>query len=95
MTVNDEKVEAEGIGTFLDNVGNVSNEAGEKIVINVFKNPRRAMEKGRKLVVPQEAEFLKRFPSTRPDVVFFSHTCERLIPEDLYSKQKEKMNLDS
>ena len=44
MTVSDNTIQAEGLGSFFKNWGRISVKAGEKLATNVLRNPGRALD---------------------------------------------------
>ena len=44
MTVSDNTIKAEGLGSFFKNLGKISSKAGKKLATNVLKNPGAALE---------------------------------------------------
>ena len=41
MTVSDNTIQAEGLGSFFENLGNISSRSGKKLATNALKNPAR------------------------------------------------------
>ena len=44
MTVSDNTIKAEGLGSFFENLGKISAKAGKKLAKNVISNPGRALD---------------------------------------------------
>ena len=44
MTVSDNTIQSEGLGSFFKNFGKISAKVGKKLATNVLKNPGRLLE---------------------------------------------------
>ena len=44
MTVSDNTIKAEGLGSFFKSLGKISAKAGKKLAKNVISNPGRALD---------------------------------------------------
>ena len=76
MTVSDKTIQTEGLGSFFENLGNVSAKAGKKIATIVLGNPARALEIDAN--VATEATSRKAALSTLPAAIKFYHEGRRL-----------------
>ena len=74
MTVSDNTIRAEGLGSFFKNLGKISSKAGKKLATNVLKNPGRALEIGANIATAAAAKSPKAALSTLPEVINFYHT---------------------
>ena len=74
MTVSDNTIKAEGLGSFFKNLGKVSAKAGKKLATNVLKNPGRALEIGANIATAAATKSPKAALSTLPEVINFYHT---------------------
>ena len=74
MTVSDNTIKAEGLGSFFKNLGKISSKAGKKLATNVLKNPGRALEIGANIATAAAAKSPKAALSTLPEVINFYHT---------------------
>ena len=73
MTVNDNTIRAEGLGSFFKNLGKISAEASKKLATNVLKNPGRALEIGANVATAAASRNPKIILSTLPEVINFYH----------------------
>ena len=83
MTVSDNTIKAEELGSFSKNLGKVSAKAGKKLATNVFKNPGRALEIGANVATANASRNPKAALSTLPAVINFYHTGKGLYLEKL------------
>ena len=73
MTVSDNTIKAEGLGSFFENLGKLSAKAGKKLATNVLKNPGRALEIGANVATAAASRNPKNVLSTLPEVIIFYH----------------------
>ena len=78
MTVSDNTIKAEGLGSFFKNLGKISSKAGKKLATNVLKNPGRALEIGANIATAAATKSPKAALSTLPEVINFYHTGKGL-----------------
>ena len=78
MTVSDNTIKAEGLGSFFKNLGKISSKAGKKLATNVLKNPGRALEIGANIATAAATKSPKADLSTLPEVINFYHTGKGL-----------------
>ena len=78
MTVSDNTIKAEGLGSFLKNLGKISAKAGKKLATNVLKNPGRALEITSNIATAAATKSSKAALSTLPEVINFYHTGKGL-----------------
>ena len=78
MTVSDNTIKAEGLGSFFKNLGKISSKAGKKLATNVIKNPSRALEIGANIATAAATKSPKAALSTLPEVINFYHTGKGL-----------------
>ena len=78
MTVSDNTIEAEGLGSFFKNLGKISAKAGKKLATNALKNPARFLEIGAKVATAAASRNPKAALSTLPEVIRFYHTGKGL-----------------
>ena len=74
MTVSDNTVKAEGLGSFFKNLGKISTKAGKKLPKNVLSNPGRALDLTAKIATAAATKSPKAALSTLPEVINFYHT---------------------
>ena len=74
MTVSDNTIKAEGLGSFFKNLGKISAKAGKKLATNALKNPARFLEKGANVATAAATKSPKAALSTLPEVINFYHT---------------------
>ena len=74
MTVSDNTIKAEGLGSFFKNLGKISAKAGKKLATNVLKNPSRALEITSNIATAAATKSPKAALSTLPEVINFYHT---------------------
>ena len=70
MTVSDNTIKAEGLSSFFENFGKLSDKAGKKLATNVLKNPGRALEIGATATASRNP---KNVLSTLPEVINLYH----------------------
>ena len=75
MTVSDNTIKAEGLGSFSKNLGKISAKAGKKIAKNIISNPGRALDLTTKIAT---AAATKSPKATLPEVINFHHTGKGL-----------------
>ena len=78
MTVSDNTIKAEGLGSFLKNLGKISAKAGKKLASNVLKNPGRALEITSNIATAAATKSPKAALSSLPEAINFSHTGKGL-----------------
>ena len=78
MTVSDNTIKAEGLGSFFKNLGKISTKAGKKLAKNVLSNPGRALDLTAKIATAAATESPKAALSTLPEVINFYHTGKGL-----------------
>ena len=78
MTVSDNTIQAEGLGSFFKNLGKVSSKAGKKLAKNVISNPGRALDLTAKIATAAATKSPKAALSTLPEVINFYHTGKGL-----------------
>ena len=74
MTVSDNTIKAEGLGSFFKYLGKISAKAGKKLATNVLKNPGRALEITSNIATAAATKNPKAALSTLPEVINFYHT---------------------
>ena len=78
MTVSDNTIQAEGLGSFFKNLGRISSKAGKKLAKNVISNPGRALDLTAKIATAAATKNPKAALSTLPEVINFYHTGKGL-----------------
>ena len=78
MTVSDNTIKAEGLGSFFKNLGKISAKAGKKLATNILKNPGRALEITSNIATAAATKSPKAALSTLPEVINFYHTGKGL-----------------
>ena len=78
MTVSDNTIKAEGLGSFIKNLGKISAKAGKKLATNVLKNPGRALEITSNIATAAATKSPKAALSTLSEVINFYHTGKGL-----------------
>ena len=78
MIVSDNTIKAEGLGSFLKNLGNISSKAGKKLAKNVLSNSGRALDLTAKIATAAATKSPKAALSTLPEVINFYHTGKGL-----------------
>ena len=81
MTVSDNTMQAEGLGSFFKNLGKISAKAGKKIATNALKIPARVLEIGANVAMAAASRNAKAALSTLPVVINFHHTGKGLYLE--------------
>ena len=78
MTVSDNTIKAEGLGSFFKNLGKISAKAGKKLAKNVISNPGRALDLTAKIATAAATKSPKAALSTLPELINFYHTGKGL-----------------
>ena len=78
MTVSDNTIKAEGLGSFFKNLGKISAKAGKKLAKNVISNPGRALEITSNIATAAATKSPKAALSTLPELINFYHTGKGL-----------------
>ena len=78
MTVSDNTIKGEGLGSFFRNLGKISAKAGKKLATNALKNPARFLEIGANVATAEVSRSPKAALSTLPEVFNFFHTGKSL-----------------
>ena len=78
MTVSDNTIKAEGLGSFFENLGKIFAKAGKKLAKNVITNPGRALDLTAKIATAAATKSPKAALSTLPEVINFYHTGKGL-----------------
>ena len=78
MTVSDNTIKAEGLGSFFKKLGKISAKAGKKLAKNVLSNPGRALDLTAKIATAATTKSPKAALSTLPEVINFYHTGKGL-----------------
>ena len=78
MTVSDNTIKAEGLGSFFKTLGKVSAKTGQKLATNALKNPTRFLEIGANVATAVPSRNPKAASSTLPEVNNFYHTGKDL-----------------
>ena len=78
MTVSDNTIKAEGLGSFFKNLGKISAKAGKKLATNALKNPAVFLEIGANVATSAASRNPKAALSTLPAVINFYHTGKGL-----------------
>ena len=78
MTVSDNTIKAEGLGSFFKNLGKISAKAGKKLTTNALKNPARFLEIGANVATAAASRNPKAALSTLLEVINFYHTGKGL-----------------
>ena len=73
MIVSDNVIQAEGLGDFFKNLGNVSSKAAKKLAKSSSKNPSRFLEIGANIATAAATKSLKAALTTLPEVIKFYH----------------------
>ena len=74
MTVSDNTIKAEGLGSFFKYLGKISSKAGKKLAKNVISNPGRALDLTAKITTAATTKSPKAALSALPEVINFYHT---------------------
>ena len=78
VTVSDNTIKAEGLGSFFKKLGKISAKAGKKSATNALKNPGRFLEIGANVATAAASRNPKAVLSTLPEVFNFYHTGKGL-----------------
>ena len=78
--VSDNKIQAEGLGDFSNNLGKRSDTACKTLAKNVLKNPGRSMDITAKLSNAPASRNPKAALSTLPELITFFNTGKDLYP---------------
>ena len=78
MTVSDNTIKAEGLGSFFKNLGKISAKARKKLAKIVMSNPGRALALTAKIATAAATKSPKAALSTLPEVMNFYHTGKDL-----------------
>ena len=78
MIVSDNTIQAEGLGSYFENLGKIFAKAGKKLATNVLKNPGRALEITSNIATAAATKSPKAASSTLPEVINFYHTGKGL-----------------
>ena len=78
MTVSDNTIKAEGLGSFFENLGKIFAKTGKKLAKNVITNPGRALDLTAKIATAAATKSPKAALSTLPEVINFYHTGKGL-----------------
>ena len=94
MTVSDNTIKAEGLGSFFKTLGKISTKAGKKLAKNVLSNPGRALDLPARIATAAATKSPKAALSTLPEVINFYHTGKGLYPlrfsQFMFYKCKQK-----
>ena len=74
VTVSDNTIKAEGLGSVSKNLGKISSKAGRKVATNALKNPARFLEIGANVATAGASRNPRAALSTLPEVINFYHT---------------------
>ena len=80
MTVSDNTLQTEGLGSFSKNLGKISAKAGKKLATNALKNLARFLEIGANVATAAKSRNPKAALSTLIEVINFYHTGKSLCP---------------
>ena len=78
MIISDNIIQAEGLGDFFKNLGNVSGKAAKKLARIAIKNPARFLEIGANVATAAVSKYPKGALSTLLEVINFYHTGKGL-----------------
>ena len=78
MTVSDITIKAEGLGSFLKNLGKISAKTSKKLATNALKNSVRFHEIGANVATAAATKNPKAALSALPEVNNFYHTGKSL-----------------
>ena len=79
MTVSDNNINAEGLGSFFKNLGKTPAKAGKKLATTALKNPARFLEIGVNVATAAASRNPKAALSTIPEVINFYRTGKDLF----------------
>ena len=94
MFLNDNTIQAEGLGKFPKTLGRNSAKAGQKLAADVMKNPGRALEIGAKIGSAAVSKNTKPALSTIPDVTKFNHTGKELYLGKIVETNIKTISID-
>ena len=78
MTVSDNTIQKEELGSFFKNSVKISAKAGKKLATNVLKSPGRALEITSNIATAAATKSPKAALSSLPEVISFYHTGKGL-----------------
>ena len=78
MIVSDKTIQAEGLGDFFKNMGEVSSQAAKKLARNALEKPSRFLEIGANVATAAASRNPKAEQSKLPEVNNFYHTGKGL-----------------
>ena len=78
MTVSDNTIQAEGLGSFFKILGKVSAKVEKKLTTNGLKNPGRSLEIAANVATAASSRNPEAALSTLPEVINFYHTGKSL-----------------
>ena len=78
MTVSDNTIQAEGLGSFFKNLRRMPAKGGKKLATNVLRNPSRALEITSNIATAAASRSPKAALSSFTEVDNFYHTGEKL-----------------
>ena len=78
MTVSNNIIKTEGLGSFFEILGEISAKAGKKLATNALKNPARFLEVGANVATAAASRIPKAALSTLTEVIIFYHTGKGL-----------------
>ena len=78
MTVSDNTIKAEDLGSFFKNLGKISAKTGKKLATNALKNPAKFLETGANVATAAASRTPKAALSTLPEEIDFYHTGKGL-----------------
>ena len=79
MTVSDNIMQAEILGSFFKKLGRISAKVGKKLATNVLKNPGRALEITTNIATAAATKDSRAALSSSPEVINFYHTGQGLF----------------
>ena len=78
MTVSENTIQAEGLGSFHKKLGKISAKAVKKVAFNALKSPGRFLEIGANVATAAAKRNPKATLSRIPKVINFDHVGKRL-----------------
>ena len=78
MTVSDNTIKAEGLGSFFKNLGKKGVNVSKKMAKNVLSNPGRALDLTAKIATAAASRNSKQALSTLPELITFYNTGKGL-----------------
>ena len=78
MTVSDNTIKAEGLGSFFKNLGKKGLNVSKKMAKNVLSNPGRALDLTAKIATAAASRNSKQALSTLPELITFYNTGKGL-----------------